>query len=119
MGAWGIGPFENDDAADWFYELEKSKGTEVLEATIAEIEGNDDYLEAPECCNALAAAEVVAAYQGKARADLRDDIKSWIAGHPLQIGDGLRDRTLKAVQRLLANSELQELWAEQEEEYAD
>jgi Domain of unknown function (DUF4259) len=24
MGAWGAGPFENDDASDWVYELEEA-----------------------------------------------------------------------------------------------
>lgn len=30
MGAWGHGPFDNDDAGDWVWELEESEDFSVV-----------------------------------------------------------------------------------------
>jgi len=56
MGAWGVKTFENDDSSDWLYDLEESNDLSVIEAALNE--GGSDYIEAPEGCNILAAAEV-------------------------------------------------------------
>lgn len=32
MGAWGAGPFENDDAADWKAELEREGAAALVSA---------------------------------------------------------------------------------------
>ena len=115
MGAWGVGSFENDHALDWVIDLEESKGIDVIESAIASIERNDGYLENWECSNAIAAAEIVAAFRGNARSDRDDEIKTWISNNPLSIDDNLRDRALNAVKRIASQSELQQLWKEVEE----
>src|SRR5918996_298232 len=63
MGAWGAGIFDNDDAADWVYELEQAGDDSVLAETLAAVAnaGADAYVEAPDAAAALAAAAVVAA----------------------------------------------------------
>lgn len=53
MASWGIGNFENDDAMDWLYDLEKSKGLHVLLFPIDIINSGVEYHEAPDCCEAL------------------------------------------------------------------
>lgn len=53
MGAWGIKSFENDDASDWLYDLEESDDPSVIQKAL---QLDMAYLEAPECCNALASA---------------------------------------------------------------
>lgn len=71
MGAWGTGVFEDDEALDWVGGLAEAATlapvVDALRATEA-----SGYLEAPTCSAALAAAEVVAALNGKAESELRD-----------------------------------------------
>ena len=64
MGAWGRGSFDNDDAADWALELEAADNLLPLADAFDLPTG---YLEAPDGCIALAAAEVLLALAGKAR----------------------------------------------------
>jgi hypothetical protein len=62
MGAWGVDPFDNDDAADWaaeFEGLDRGAGLRVLEAALAGANGTG-YIEAGEGSLAVAAAQVVA-----------------------------------------------------------
>jgi hypothetical protein len=62
VGAWGARAFENDDAMDWVYVLEEAQDTTLVAEALEKVaESVDDYLEAPECNEALAAAEVIAA----------------------------------------------------------
>ena len=65
MGAWGVGPFENDDASDWVYQLEGAEDLELVRGTLEAAANPQGYLEAPTCSEALAAAEVVAALSGR------------------------------------------------------
>ena len=113
MGSWDIGPFDNDDAADWLYDLEKSSGTKAIGAALRAItDPDEDYLEAPDCANALAAAEIVAALHGQPIARMPDNAEAWIAlHHDLDISS-LIPLAQKAVQRIRADSELKELWNE-------
>ena len=61
MGAWSEENFGNDDAADWVYDLESSKGTDTLLSPINTILSSQSYLESHKCSEALAASEVIAA----------------------------------------------------------
>ena len=70
MGATGAKNFENDDAADWAYDLAESNGTSLLAEAFGVVE-KMDFADAPDCCIALAAAEVVAAAKGKPRVTCR------------------------------------------------
>jgi hypothetical protein len=112
MGAWGAGSFENDDAMDWIAELE-DEGLIVAGAALQEIiEVADEYLEAPACSAALAAAEVVAALRGHPAADLPEEVAAWIAAHPGDPGEDLVAVARRAVDAIAADSELAELWGE-------
>ncbi len=114
MGAWGYGNFENDDALDWIYELEEASDTSAIVAALARVtDESADYLEAPECCNALAAAEVVAALNGKAASSLPDEVTTWIKGKA-KPESALLAMTKRAVGAVLGDSELKELWEETE-----
>ena len=63
-GAWDTGPFDNDDALDWVWELSESNDLAVIEATLESAANSSGYLEAPTASMAIAAAEVVAALRG-------------------------------------------------------
>lgn len=80
MGAWGVGTFENDDASDWVYQLEEAGDLDLVEVTLQAAADPEAYLEAPTCCMALAAAEVVAALAGQPAPDLPEEIRTWVGG---------------------------------------
>jgi len=83
----------------------------------------DEYLEAPDCENALAAIEFIAAYKGNPSDDLPEDISLWIKENDLlnfkssffSKKVNIVDLSLKPIDRILFNSELKELWEESSE----
>jgi hypothetical protein len=66
MGAWGVLAFDNDDAADWAYDFAEADDLSLVESAFDTVAEAEDYLEAPEASNALAACEVLARLNGKA-----------------------------------------------------
>lgn len=116
MGAWGTGAFDNDDASDWVYELEKS-GLAAVEAAIADALRATD-LEAPVDTNAIAAGEVVAAALGRPAATLPDDVQDVVERLAGTVTAEHARRARTAVEGVLESSELAELWAEADEEAA-
>ncbi len=111
MGAWGHGPFENDDAGDWIAELEESEDFSVVQAALEAVVRPGTYLEAPECSTAIAAAEVVAASLGRPVTGLPEEAGAWIAARgaaPPRIV-GLAKQALAAIR---SESELRDLWEE-------
>ena len=83
MGAWGHDSFDNDDAGDWQCDLvDSSDMSAIAEALNGVTDDAEDYIEAPECSMAIAAAEVVAALHGNPSATLPDDAQAWVKGKP-------------------------------------
>jgi Domain of unknown function (DUF4259) len=77
MGAWGVGSFDNDDAADWLNDqLRRSADLRPIQTALDAVAQLDPtgYLEAPEASAAVAAAEVVAALAGDPAANLPSDV---------------------------------------------
>jgi len=111
VGAWGTGPFDNDDAADWVYELEESERISAVLAALEPI-GPEGYLEAPTCSIALAAAEVVAALNSQPLAALPPEVVAWVRKNPVEVTDELLGLALMAIHRIETKSELKELWDE-------
>lgn len=112
VGAWGSGPFANDDASDWVYELEQADDlTAVRSAIGAAIDV--EYLELPEGSVAIAAAEVIAAVGGSGRQDLPSEVLQWLATADDRLTLADRDLALRAVRRARsADSEIAQLWEE-------
>jgi hypothetical protein len=112
-GAWGSGSFENDDALDWIASLEHAKDASVLATALSAVNPKSDYVQAPDCSVALAAAEVVAAAHGQPSKTLPVEASAWLKRvHPT--GSELTGRAQNAVAfcRDSQNSELRQLWAE-------
>ena len=62
MGAWGTGPFDNDDAADWSADLENADDpAHLIEETLSLVVDAEDAVEAPVAHQAVAAAAALAA----------------------------------------------------------
>ena len=117
MGAWGIGPFENDDAADWVYEVIETTNANVFAASLRNT-SSKGYVEASEACCALAAAEIVAALLGRPSEDLPDEVREWVKSGPLQADEALVSLATAAASRVANDSELKELWDETDESEA-
>jgi hypothetical protein len=115
MGANGAKNFENDDASDWVYDLTESDGPELLTEAFAIVE-KLDFADAPDCCIALAAAEVVAAAKGKPSSDLPDEIRTWLENQDhLDKFKKLDKRAAKVAKKVQAKSELRDQWEESDD----
>src|ERR1700743_3769029 len=110
MGAWAEGSFENDDALDWVWELKEAEDTAVLEEVFSIVTENEDFLEAPDCSIAIAAAEVVAAVRKRAAAKLPPEVQTYVKRVSEEPSPELVAEALAALKRIRVKSELQELW---------
>lgn len=116
-GGWDTGPFDNDDALDWVWELSESDDLSVVESALNEAVNASGYLEGPTGSIAIAAAEVVAALKGKPASELPSEVAAWVKTHKLSVGSGLVKKARNAILavRNPESSELAQLWSESEE----
>ncbi len=114
MSAWGFGHFENDEAMDWTADLIDIGDELINEAFDRVAELQKDYLESDVCSFALAAAEVVAALNGKPGADLPEELVAWVQGRPAPTGEIL-SAARKAVAAVEKESELRDVWEDSEQ----
>lgn len=113
MGAWGTGSFDNDDAADWAYELEEAADFIPVRQALAATMDTDGYLEIPEGARALAAAAVVATTFDGNLQDIPEGIREWIEDHPDTGTRGDARLALDALDRVTSEeSELWSLWGD-------
>ncbi|WP_157670885.1 DUF4259 domain-containing protein [Chitinibacter sp. GC72] len=115
MGTWSHEPFGNDDANDWAYDLEGSSDLSIVEQALDDALEAEDYLEAPEGANAVAAVEVLAKLLGKGTQSdaYTEKIDEWIKTVNEQPSTALLDKAKRVLERVSAeDSELFELWAE-------
>jgi hypothetical protein len=119
MGAWSHESFGNDDACDWASQLEGTQGLKLVEATLDKVlASGDEYLEAPEASEAIAAAEAVARLQGNSgrRDPYSEAVDTWVEEVKLTPSQALATKARRALDRVVSEpSELLELWQEGEE----
>jgi hypothetical protein len=114
MGTWGPGPFDNDDASDWTYELAPDGDVGVVDDALRATTGDGDP-DGPTCQAAIAAAEVVAAGLGRPVASMPEEVTEWVAAHADMPWIEHVPAALAALDRIATGSELQILWAESDE----
>lgn len=116
-GAWDTGPFDNDDALDWVWELSESDDLSVIEIALRDAAASSSYLEAPTGSIAVAAAEVVAALKGNPRAELPLEVSEWVMAHKADVDKELTEAARKAIELVLDadSSELAQLWSDSDE----
>lgn len=116
-GAWDTGPFSNDDALDWVWELTQSNDLSVIEAALGSAANSPGYLEAPTASMAIAAAEVVAALRGNPRPELPDEVTKWVQANNVVVRDDLLKIARRAIEntRKKESSELAQLWMDSDE----
>ena len=116
MGAWNCDPFGNDTACDWVYDLEETEDLSFIVETLDKIQAaGNDYLDAFEAEEAIAAADTLARLKGKfyARNSYTEDLDQWVAKHPMTPPKKILDSAVRAIDRILTKpSELLELWSE-------
>lgn len=115
MGVWGAKSFENDDALDWVCELSDATDAEpIRDALNVIVECGEEYLELSECSAAVAAAEVVAALKGFPDLNPPEEVTEWMQRHKPTASPALIALALKALEKILSDSELKDLWDESE-----
>lgn len=117
MGAWGHGNLENDTVLDWIEELLETEDLGLMSEAI-EMVLDDGYLDADTACIGIGAVEILAALhdrRGKEKYD--DELEEWISRHKGQ-GRSLFEPAQLALGKILADSELKELW-EESDNYGD
>jgi hypothetical protein len=116
MGASGTGIFENDDAMDFVGGLadHPENADTVLREALETAAHMDDYLDAPEGAEALAAAAIVSAAVGHASpVEPPDLLERQMRRICRKVPRGLAPLAVEAIDRVLGDqSELRELWAD-------
>lgn len=113
MGAWGLGSFENDEAADFLAEVTGSGDLSLIREAIDNVVTSTEFVEAPDACRAIVAAEVIAAALGRPTTEAlrQDGLSRWLARIRPGIEPALALGAHTALAQILApNSELRELW---------
>jgi len=120
MGAWGPGIFEDDAACDFMYEVEESDDPKALFRTSFESAITADYLEYDETHAVTVSAAYIDHILHGTPYDMEGDVQydNFMAKHrSLPLAD-LKPMAVQALQRILGqDSEMNELWSENEEEY--
>jgi hypothetical protein len=119
MGAWSSDPFGNDTAGDWKYGLDDVDDFTLIEKTIQKVlDFGDDYIEAPDAEEAIAAIDTIARLKGRfyIKNAYTESVDNWVASHPLIPTTSLIEKANKALDRILSEpSEILELWGEGED----
>jgi hypothetical protein len=110
MGAWGLQAFENDDALEWVAKLPRAEDSSVCTRAFARIpKDRKEGVSAPNACQALAAAEAVAAALGARTSAVPDEVTAWVEDHR-GVSPAVVKEARRVVRRILADSELKNLW---------
>ena len=115
MGTWGTGSFQNDSASDWFYTVEEAvEPGLVIASALDDALAEAGYLELDFASAAIAGGELLASCAGQAADDLPDHIRWWVTDHSHQPHAAEIEQAVHAVERVRDESELRELWDEEQ-----
>jgi hypothetical protein len=117
MGAWGTGIFEDDSMLDWLFDLEDANKPVAFLAECLDIDGID-YLEYDNCAGVLGASAIIDGLLNGAPADSPESMMEWIASHKSLKVAKLVPNAIASLDAVISeNSELNELWSENQELY--
>lgn len=115
MGTWGTGSFDNDTAADFLAEATGHGDLSPVHEAIDNVLTSTEYVDADDACQAIVAAEILAAALGRPTpaAQQEERIGPWLARMRPAVDAALATRAGYALDRILEeNSELLERWEE-------
>ena len=115
MGAWGHGILENDGGADWICDMAERQVASVIDRALRSVSNDAGYVDVDEASEALAAADFVAAAAGHAASDYAKEFENLAKSDPKFAAPERIMAALGAVDRVLADSELNDLWKETED----
>jgi hypothetical protein len=115
MGTWQVGPFDNDDAMDFFDEVEETPDADVApklrKALVAVVE-RPGQVELAEGHVAVAAACLVAAGRSRAAATGNASVDAWLTEHRPDVTAEDQRVALAALDRVTGpDSEWMSLWS--------
>lgn len=111
-GAWGHESFENDSAIDWVENFFKPDGIAAVESAISQVTTRKGYLDVDVASAAVAAAEILAIARGHSGGNIPPDLEAQAKRMPAKRVTALLPTARLALERVLADSELKELWAD-------
>lgn len=111
-GAWGHESFENDSALDWVENFFKPEGIAAVESAINQVTTRKGYLDVDVASAAVAAAETLAIARGHPGRNIPPDVGARAKRMPAGRVTALLPPARLALERVLADSELKELWAD-------
>jgi Domain of unknown function (DUF4259) len=114
VGAWGYGPFENDDALDWVAELGACDDAGFPARALRDLDLRAG-LGRREGCAGIAAAEAVAASRGRPFKPLPEQVQEWLAATGARADTRTGDLALRVIDAIGSgdDSELRLLWDEE------
>ena len=116
MGAWSHEPFGNDTAGDWAYGLVETNDLSYIECALDKVlECGEEYLDASESEEAVAAIEVLAKLLGKgSQSDAYTEaVDAWVADVKMKPEAALLEKAQRVIDRIMSgDSELLALWEE-------
>lgn len=123
MGAWGTGYFEDDAALDFMANVEESSDPKriLTKAFDAAIKG--EYIESHEGSAVIVAAAYVDAQTNGTKfsaegGDAPLQVDTFRVRNPTQDFSDLKQKAVNALSKIVGeNSEINELWAENDEDY--
>lgn len=124
MGTWGTGYFEDDAALDFMNDIEQSSDPKRMLAKAFDSAIKSDYIESDEGSAVIVAATYVDRQVNgtKFTTESNDaplDVDTFPDRHPDQNFLDLKAKAVSALARILGdNSEINEVWAENDEEYS-
>ena len=115
MGTWQTGPFDNDDAMDFFDEVEETPDADVppkLRKALVAIAERPGQVELAEGHVAVAAASLVAAGRSRVVATGNASVDAWLSAHRPAVTAEDQRVALAALDRVTGpDSEWMTLWA--------
>jgi hypothetical protein len=117
MGAWDVGPFDNDAAADFAGDLTDAAPADrpqLIREALTTAADNTEYLDNPDACAAIAAAAIVASQQPDGpEVDSVYGPDFLTDGGSIELPEDYVDLAVRAITRVLdEESEWRDLWEE-------
>ena len=117
MGAWGMDVFEDDTSCDLLYDAMETDAKSFIAKAITH--RDSEYLEYDDCHEVIVSGVILDAIINKnSYKHETDGFDDWLAAQKVESIQEYKDDVLSSLKSVLSDkSELNELWAENEEDY--
>jgi len=118
MGAWGMGVFDDDTSCEVIEDAmdESVPISDLVKKALSSSE--EEYIEYTECHEIIVAAAMANALINKVTYEGIDNLDNWLSKQAVENVIPLKEKLANALSRVLGeSSELNELWAENEDDY--